>query len=58
MLRREDLADGGLALTVRQYMQPRSPTPGQEGQLIQLVRYILVREGLSYGLYAIEAEAG
>ncbi|KKM09418.1 hypothetical protein SY88_18870 [Clostridiales bacterium PH28_bin88] len=58
VLRREDLADGGLALTVRQYMQPRRPSPGQEGQVVEVVKYTFAREGISYGLYSVEPVGG
>lgn len=55
VLRREELPDGGLALTVRQYMRPRNPSPGQKGQVVELVKYTFIREGISYGLYAVES---
>ncbi|TDA70316.1 MAG: exo-alpha-sialidase [Clostridia bacterium] len=58
VLRREDLADGSLALTVRQYMRPRHPAPGQKGQVVEVVRYTFAREGISYGLYAVEPGGG
>ncbi|TDA64087.1 MAG: exo-alpha-sialidase [Clostridia bacterium] len=58
VLRREDFTDGGLALTVRQYMQPRHPAPGQKGQVVEVVKYTFTREGISYGLYAVEPGGG
>ncbi|MBC7336123.1 MAG: hypothetical protein H5U01_07625, partial [Clostridia bacterium] len=50
--------DGRLVLTVRQYMQPRQPIPGRRGPVVEVVRYTFVREGLFYGLYAVEPVSG
>jgi len=58
VLRREERGDGRLVLTVRQYMQPRQPIPGRKGPVVEVVRYTFVREGLFYGLYAVERVSG